>query len=213
MAAEQPGAFLLEVANIGTELNAAFTKFISYRVVHDRRLENLYATLDITTGALRRLGTSLNSHALDFQMQDDVTRQLAEKAKANFVALLTMAKEATAEGGAWKSEGTINGQNIVTEVDPWLLITMAVGGNEKAKDFWSGLDDTRDDLVEMEHVVKYMILKTMEEKLVHYNSSNTILILPQIHPHCRPRTRAQQAQVSPPSHYSTPRIGRKSKES
>lgn len=164
MAVEQPGTFLLEVADIGVELNTAFTKFITYRKVHDRRLENLYATLNISTGALKALGTTFNTHAADFEMKEDVTRRLAEKAKSVFVALLTMINEGNAEGGAWKSEGTINGQTIATEVDPWLLITMAVGGTEDAKDFWQGLDDTRDALVELEHVVKYKILKSMEKK-------------------------------------------------
>jgi hypothetical protein len=163
---DRPGAFLLEVAEIGLQLNKSFTTFISYRKVQDRRLENLYATLNITTGCLTDLGTTLNKHEDSFRMEVDVTRAVAEKCKSNFETLKTMVGEGISEGGVWKGDGTIGGQTVTTEIDPWLLITMAVGGRDAAKDFWTCLDETRDALVELNHIVTYMILKSMEEKYV-----------------------------------------------
>lgn len=164
---DNPGNFLLEVADIGLKLNETFTTFITYRKVQDRRLENLYATLNITTGCLTELGTTLNKHKDDFHMKEDVTRSVAETCKSNFETLLKLVTEGITEGGAWKADGTIGGQTITTEVDPWLLITMAVGGREEAKAYWTSLDDTRDALVELSHLVKYIILKSMEDKYAY----------------------------------------------
>lgn len=161
---DNPGNFLLEVADIGLKLNETFTTFITYRKVHDRQLENLYATLNITTGCLTELGTTLNKHKDDFSMKEDVTRSVAETCKSNFETLLTLVTEGITEGGAWKAAGTIGGQSIAAEVDPWLLITMSVGGREEAKTYWKSIDDTRDALVELSHLVKYMILKSIEDK-------------------------------------------------
>jgi hypothetical protein len=164
----RPGAFLLEVAAIGRELNKSFTTFITYRKVQDRRLENLYATLNITTGTLNDLGTLLNEHESHYRLKEDVTRSVTETCKKNFELLLTMVNEGITEGGVWKGDGTIGGHTVTTEVDPWLLITLAVGGREEAKAYWKSLDDTRDTLVELNHFVKYMVLKSAEEKYVSF---------------------------------------------
>jgi hypothetical protein len=117
IATHHAGDFLLEVAELGIQPNKSLTKFITYRKVQDHRLENLYSTLSITTGCLSELGTTLNKYGAYWQIKDDATRTVAETCKSNFEKVL-----------ASKGEGSIGGQHVTTKVDPWLLITISIGG-------------------------------------------------------------------------------------
>lgn len=158
-----PGDFILAIGETGKSLIMAFTKFITYRKVHDRRLENLYATLSLTTNMLTELGTTINLYEHDFRIKDEVTHPICETAKTNLEKLLVMVNEGISKG-VWKNDGTIGGQSITAEVDPWFLITMALGGREEAKAYWKSLDDTRDTLLELNDIVKYRILKDLSDK-------------------------------------------------
>lgn len=157
------GDFVFDIAQTGQSLMTAFTRFITYRKVQDRRLENLYATLSITTNALTELGTTLNKHETDFHIKEEAYRPLCETAKANLEKFLVLINEGTASG-VWKNDGELGGKTFTAEVDPWLLITVSLGGKLAAKNFWESLDDTRDSLLELNDIVKYMILKNMSQQ-------------------------------------------------
>ena len=160
-----PGDSILAIGETGKALVTSFTKFITYRKVHDRRLENLYATLSLTTAMLTELGTTLNKYEKDFRVKDEVTVPICETAKVNLERFLVMVNEGISNG-VWKNDGTIGGQTISAEVDPWFLITMALGGREEAKLFWKSLDDTRDALLELNDLVRYQILKSLSDESV-----------------------------------------------
>ncbi len=157
------GDFVLDVAKIGQSLMTSFTKFITYRKVQDRRLENLYATLSLTTTTLTELGTTINKYENDFHIKDEAFRPICETAKANLEKFLILINEGICSG-VWKNDGTLGGQAFTAEVDPWLLITVSLGGREQAKNYWKSLDDTRDSLLELNDIVNYMILKTLNKK-------------------------------------------------
>tara|TARA_R110002060_G_scaffold71215_1_gene79816 strand:- start:370 stop:867 length:498 start_codon:yes stop_codon:yes gene_type:complete len=158
-----PGDSILAIGETGKTLMASFTKFITYRKVHDRRLENLYATLSLTTNMLTELGTTINTYENDFHIKDEVTRPICETAKINLERLLVMVNEGNANG-VWIRDGTIGGVAVTAEIDPWFLITIALGGREEAKMYWKSLDDTRDTLLELNDIVKYRILNTLSDK-------------------------------------------------
>ncbi|KAH9222694.1 hypothetical protein DL95DRAFT_518262 [Leptodontidium sp. 2 PMI_412] len=158
-----PGDSILAIGETGMALITSFTKFITYRKVHDRRLENLYATLSLTTAMLTELGTTLNKYENDFRIKEEVTGPVCETAKLNLERFLVMVNEGISNG-VWKNDGTIGGQTISAEVDPWFMITMALGGREEAKAFWKNLDDTRDTLLELNDIVKYQILKSLSDR-------------------------------------------------
>ncbi|KAK0124444.1 hypothetical protein ONS95_009400 [Cadophora gregata] len=158
-----PGDSILAIGETGKSLMAAFTRLITYRKVHDRRLENLYATLSLTTNMLTELGTTINTYESDFRIKDEVTGPICETAKTNLERLLVMVNEGNANG-VWKNDGTIGGLTVTAEADPWFLITMALGGREEAKMYWKSLDDTRDTLLELNDIIKYRILKTLSDK-------------------------------------------------
>lgn len=160
---KSPGDLLLTIGQTGKALISSFTKFITYRKVHDRRLENLYATLSLTASVLVELGASINKYHNDFHVKEEVYRPVCETAKSNFELLLRMVQEGNATG-VWKNDGTIGGQAVSAETDPWFLITMALGGREEAKLYWKSLDDTRDTLIELNDIVKYQILKNLNIK-------------------------------------------------
>lgn len=159
------GDFILDVGKIGQSLVTSFTKFITYRKVQDRRLENLYATLSLTTTTLLELGTTVNKHENDFRIKDEVFRPICETAKVNLERFLVLINEGISSG-VWKNDGNLGGQAFTAEADPWLLITVSLGGKEQAKNFWGSLDDTRDSLLELNDIVKYMILKNLSQKQV-----------------------------------------------
>lgn len=170
-----PGDSILAIGETGKALITSFTKFITYRKVHDRRLENLYATLSLTTAMLTELGTTLNKYENDFRIKEEVTGPVCETAKLNLERFLVMVNEGISNG-VWKNDGTIGGQTISAEVDPWFMITMALGGREEAKAFWKNLDDTRDTLLELNDIVKYQILKSLSDRLVPETSSSFVKI-------------------------------------
>lgn len=157
------GDFVLEVGKVGQSLMESFTKFITYRKVQDRRLENLYATLSLTTTTLIELGQTLNKYENDFRVKDEAFRPICETAKVNLERFLVLINEGLSSG-VWKNDGELGGQAFTAEADPWLLITVSLGGREEAKDFWSSLDDTRDSLLELKDIIKYMILKNLSQK-------------------------------------------------
>ncbi len=167
---DTPGAFALEVAELGKSLMSAYTRFIIYRKVGDRRLENLYATLSITSTMFMDLGTTLNKYQNNFNVKDVVTRSICQQGKANFERFFVMINEGNSNKGIWMNDGTIGGQSFTVETDPWLLITMGLGGEGAAKAFWKSLDDTRDLLIELNDIVKYTILKCLMEKYVLHSS-------------------------------------------
>ncbi|KAL2074718.1 hypothetical protein VTL71DRAFT_8497 [Oculimacula yallundae] len=176
-----PGDSILAIAETGKVLITSYTKFITYRKVHDRRLENLYATLSLTTNMLTELGTTLNKYENDFRIKNEVTGPICETAKVNLEKFLVMVNEGISNS-AWKSDGTMGGQTITTEIDPWFLITMALGGREEARVFWKSLDDTRDTLLELNDIVKYRILKSLSDKnalkpeqVEEFNNLNSLL--------------------------------------
>src|SRR6266487_3301704 len=75
---DQPGTFVLEIASTGKILVDTFTKFITYRKVKDSRLQDLYATLAVTTTTLTELGNTVNQYENEFRINDDVTRPVCE---------------------------------------------------------------------------------------------------------------------------------------
>ena len=160
---ERSGDFILDVANTGTSLMTAFTKLLTYRKVSDNSLENLYATISITTSVLRDLGDTINKHEKDFPIKDEVTRPITVKCKENFDKLLVFVNEAASQG-IWKLDGMLGGQTVTSEVDPWFLITIGIGGWEEADKFWKSLNDVRDTLLRTKDIVKYIILKDLKEK-------------------------------------------------
>lgn len=160
---DHPGDFILDVAKVGQKLMTSFTKFITYRKVQDRRLENLYATLSLTATVLTELGTTINKYENDFRVKDEAFRPLCETAKANLGKFLVLINEGISSG-VWKNDGKLGGLAFTTEVDPWLLITVSLGGRELAKNYWKSLDDTRDSLLELNDIVKYMILKNISQR-------------------------------------------------
>lgn len=141
----------------------SFTKFITYRKVQDRRLENLYATLSLTATTLTELGTTINKYENDFRVKEEAFHPLCEVAKANLEKFLVLINEGISSG-VWKNDGKLGNQAFTAEVDPWLLITVSLGGREQAKNYWKSLDDTRDSLLELNDIVKYMILKNISQK-------------------------------------------------
>jgi hypothetical protein len=157
------GDFILDVGRIGQSLMTSFTKFITYRKVQDRRLENLYATLSLTTTTLLELGTTINKYKDDFRIKDEAFRPICETAKANLEKFLLLINEGISSG-VWKNDGNLGGQAFTAEADPWLLITVSLGGREQAKTFWGSLDDTRDSLLELKDIVQYMMLKNLSLK-------------------------------------------------
>ncbi|KAF8863842.1 hypothetical protein BDZ45DRAFT_90322 [Acephala macrosclerotiorum] len=159
----RPGDFVLDVAKVGQILMTSFTKFITYRKVQDRRLENLYATLSLTATTLTELGTTINKYENDFRVKEEAFHPLCEVAKANLEKFLVLINEGISSG-VWKNDGKLGNQAFTAEVDPWLLITVSLGGREQAKNYWKSLDDTRDSLLELNDIVKYMILKNISQK-------------------------------------------------
>ncbi|KAE9379063.1 hypothetical protein N431DRAFT_397057 [Stipitochalara longipes BDJ] len=160
---EHPGDFILDVANTGTSLMTAFTKFLTYRKVSDNGLENLYATISITTSVLRELGVTINKHEKEFLVKDEITKSTTQQCKENFDKLLVFVAEADSQG-IWKHDGMLGGQTVTSEVDPWFLITIGIGGWEEAEKFWKSLNNVRDTLLRIKDAVKYMILKDLKEK-------------------------------------------------
>lgn len=160
---EHPGDFILEVASTGASLMTSFTKFLTYRKVSDNSLENLYATISITTSLLRELGSTINDHEKEFPIKNEITKQTVQNCKDNFDKLLVFINEAVTQG-VWKHDGTLGGQTVTSEVDPWFLITIGIGGWEEAEKFWKSLNDVRDTLLRVKDTVKYMILKELKQK-------------------------------------------------
>jgi len=95
---DQPGTFVLEIASTGKILVDTFTKFITYRKVKDSRLQDLYATLAVTTTTLTELGNTVNQYENEFRINDDVTRPVCESIKLNFDKLLVMVNEGNQNG-------------------------------------------------------------------------------------------------------------------
>lgn len=155
-----PGDFLLEVAELGNALVKALAQSTTYRKVHNR-FASLHVTLSTTTDCLTELGMTLNKYENQFTMKVDVTRALAETCKSNFEKLLVWVNEGIARDGLWNRERIFGDENVATEVDPWLLITMLTGSYEETKALWKSLEDTYESLIEMNDVVKYMVFNSM----------------------------------------------------
>jgi len=160
---DQPGAFALEVAGVGREVVKAFTKCITSRMIQERHMETILATLSITTSILTDLGTTINKHAKDVYINDDVTRPTCETCKENLQKILVISKEST-ESGIWMREGTLGGKPVAAEIDPWFLFNVALGGREQAAEFWAGMETTRYSLVALSDTVKYKIFKELNEQ-------------------------------------------------
>lgn len=162
---ESPGAFALEVAALGRELQTTFTKFITTRKVQERRMESILATISITTSLLTDFGEFIDEHAYVDYINDDVTRPTCQTCKADFETLLVMTKEA-AEQGMWRNSGVLGGKAVTAEVDPWFLFNVGLGGKEKSADFWARIEATRYSLVALTDTVKYKIYKELDNALV-----------------------------------------------
>lgn len=162
---ESPGAFALEVAALGRELQTTFTKFITTRKVQERRMESILATISITTSLLTDFGEFIDEHAYVDYINDDVTRPTCQTCKADFETLLVMTKE-SAEQGMWRNSGMLGGKAVTAEVDPWFLFNVGLGGKEKSADFWARIEATRYSLVALTDTVKYKIYKKLDNALV-----------------------------------------------
>lgn len=155
--------FVLEVANLGQEVIASFTRFITTRKIQERRLENTLATLSITTSILTDLGTTINKFNKDAYIEDEVTRPTCETCKADFETLLVISNEA-GERGIWVREGTLGGKPVSAEIDPWFLFNVGLGGPAQSAEFFNRLDATRYSLVALTDTVKYKIFKVLKEQ-------------------------------------------------
>jgi hypothetical protein len=163
IAGEHPGDFILQVADTGACLMASFAKFLTYRKLSDKSLDHLYATISITTSFLRELGTTLNKYENGLSIKEGITKPISQKCKDNFNKLLVLVTEGNSQG-IWKHDGTLGGETVTAEADPWFLITIGIGGWEEAENVWKSLNDTRDTLLRLKDTVKYMILKDLNQQ-------------------------------------------------
>jgi hypothetical protein len=159
----RPGDFVLEVANLGQDVVASFTKFITTRKIQERELENILATVSITTSILTDLGSTINKYDNDAYIEDEVTRPTCETCKADFEKLLVISNEA-GKRGIWVREGTLGGKPVSAEIDPWFLFNLGLGGPVKSGEFFNRLDATRYSLVALTDTVKYKIFKVLKEQ-------------------------------------------------
>jgi len=93
-----PGAFVIQVANLGTEVVVSFTKFIDSRRMQDQQMENILATLSSTKSILAQLGTTINKYKKEVYIEDEITRPTCETCKADLEKLLVILKEADKSG-------------------------------------------------------------------------------------------------------------------
>ena len=160
---QHPGAFVLEVGDLGREVHSTLTQFILSRKVVDHRLETVLATISITTSLLVALGSTINRYKDDYRLNDQVTRPICETCKADFEQLIAMSENAK-EKGSWITESPTGSQPIATEVDPWFVFNLTLGQEEQANNFWSRLNQTRQTLDALLDSLKYKILKQLEPK-------------------------------------------------
>jgi hypothetical protein len=159
----RPGSFVLEVAELGKDVLSTFTQFVLSRKVADHRLENLLATISITTSLLVALGSTINKYENDYHVKDEITRPTCETCKADFEQLIAMSKIAKDKAG-WITENPAGGQPIATEVDPWFVFNVTLGQGEKANKFWRRLNQTRQGLAALNDTLKYKILKQLDQE-------------------------------------------------
>lgn len=162
-ATNNPGAFVLEVAEVGKGVLATFTEYVLSRKVQDRRLETMLAIISITTSLLKDLGSTLNTYQNVVHIKDEVTRPMCETCKNDFEKLTAMSKEAK-EKGMWITESQLSGQSVATEVDPWFIFNVALGGPEKGEQFLSRMDATRFGLVALNDTIKYKIFRELDRQ-------------------------------------------------
>lgn len=164
MAANQrPGAFVLEVADLGKEVLSIFTKFVLSRKVRDHRLETLLANISITTSLLVDLGSTINKYENDYHVKDGLTKPICETCKADFEQLIVLANIAK-EKGCWITEGVIGGKSVATEVDTFFIFDITLGIGEKAMQFWTRLNETRGTVDALNDMIKYKILKELNQQ-------------------------------------------------
>ena len=160
---KRPGAFVLEVADLGKEVLSTFTQFVLSRKVANHQLNSLLATISITTSLLVSLGSTINNYENDYHIDDQVTRPTCEALKADFQQLIVMSGIAK-DRGAWVTEVPAGGQPIATEVDPWFVFSQALGPEEKAYKFWSRWNQSRATLDALNHCLRYKIFKQLEQE-------------------------------------------------
>lgn len=164
MAANQrPGAFVLEVAELGKEVLSNFTKYVLSRKVRDHRLETLLANISITTSLLVDLGSTINKYENDYHVKDGLTRPTCETCKADFEQLIVLANIAKEKGG-WITEGALGGQSTATEVDTFFIFDITLGIGEKSMQFWARLNESRQMLDALNDMIKYKILKELNQQ-------------------------------------------------
>lgn len=115
----------------------------------------------MTTSLLLELGNFVNEHREEVYIGDEVLRPTVQTCKADFEKLQVMTREAT-ENGLWIREGTLGGNLVTAEVDPWFLFSVALGGREEGTKFWGRLDSTRYSIVVLQDTIKYKIFKEMK---------------------------------------------------
>lgn len=103
----RPGDFVLEVANLGQDVVSSFTKFITARKIQERELENILATVSITTSILTDLGSTINKYDKDAYIEDEVTRPTCETCKTDFEKLLVISNEAGERGSKDNREAKV----------------------------------------------------------------------------------------------------------
>lgn len=162
-AANRPGGFVLEVAELGKEVLSTFTQFVLSRKVHDHRLETLLATISITTSLLVELGSTINKYENDYHVKEEIFRPTCETCKADFDKLLEISRIAKERGG-WITEDPIGGQSIATEVDSWFVLNVSLGHSEKANQFWSRLHITRQRIDALNCTVRFKIFKELSRQ-------------------------------------------------
>ena len=164
MAANQrPGAFVLEVAELGKEVLSTFTKLVLSRKIREFRLETLLANISITTSLLVDLGSTINKYEHDYHVKNELTRPACETCKADFEQLILLANIAK-ERGQWITEGVPGGQSTATEVDPFFIFDITLGIGEKSMQFWARLDESREMIDALNYMIKYKILKELDQQ-------------------------------------------------
>jgi len=159
----RPGAFVLEVADIGNDVLSSLTQFVLSRKISDHRLDALLATVSVTTSLLVALGSTINKYVNDYRVEDAITRPVCEICKADFEQLIAMSEVAKDKGG-WIAESRTGGQPTAAEVDPWFVLNVTLGYGEKSNAFWSRLHKTRQTIDALNDAMKFKIFKKLERE-------------------------------------------------
>ncbi len=150
-------ASVVGIAAFGIQIVKTLTTFINVYRSAEQRIQNLTADIALTSSILKEIGETIDTYEKECRLTVENFIATRDTCQRNFNVLIVALKVV-------KKESTSNRVVQVKELDLWVKLKHALGGEQELKDLVASIETSKSNLQLLLDSLNFAILRSLREK-------------------------------------------------